>query len=65
MTDSERELMDSILDSNEKLIRINEELINVNKGWQKLATEMLHMWAEERKERNDGSDKQTGGVGST
>ena len=39
-----------ILDINENLIRINSELVEVNKGWQKLATEMLHMWAEERAE---------------
>ena len=40
-----------ILDINENLIRINSELVEVNKGWQKLATEMLHMWVEERVER--------------
>ena len=42
-----------ILDINENLIRINSELVEVNKGWQKLATEMLHMWAEERAERRE------------
>ena len=39
-----------ILDLNDKLIRINSELVEVNKGWQKLATEMMYMWAEERAE---------------
>ena len=42
-----------ILDINENLIRINSELVEVNKGWQKLATEMLHMWTEERAERRE------------
>ena len=52
-----------ILDLNENLIRINSELVEVNKGWQKLATEMLHMWAEERVERrkDERSDRQTTG----
>ena len=45
-----------ILDINENLIRINSELVEVNKGWQKLATEMLHMWAEERVERKVEKD---------
>ena len=45
-----------ILDVNENLIRINSELVEVNKGWQKLATEMLHMWAEERAERRAEKD---------
>lgn len=55
------EVIKRLLESNENLLRINSELVEVNKGWQELATEMLHMWAEERKEKNDGHDKQTGG----
>ena len=46
-----------ILDLNDELIRINSELVEVNKGWQKLATEMLHMWAEERVERKVEKDE--------
>ena len=46
-----------VLDINENLIRINSELVEVNKGWQKLATEMLHMWAEERAERRAEKDE--------
>ena len=45
-----------ILDLNDELIHINSELVEVNKGWQKLATEMLHMWAEERAERKVEKD---------
>ena len=55
------EVIKRLLESNENLLRINSELVEVNKGWQELTTEMLHMWAEERKEKNDGCDKQTGG----
>lgn len=53
------EVIKRLLESNENLLRINSELAEVNKGWQELATEMLRMWAEERKEKKDGCDKQT------
>ncbi len=52
------EVIKKLLESNENLLRINSELVEVNKGWQELATEMLRMWAEERKEKKDGVDKQ-------
>ena len=55
------EVIKRLLESNENLLRINSELVEVNKGWQELTTEMLRMWAEERKEKKDGVDKQTGG----
>ena len=47
------EVIKRLLESNENLLRINSELVEVNKGWQELATEMLHMWAEERKEKKE------------
>ncbi len=55
------EVIKRLLESNENLLRINSELVEVNNGWQELATELLYMWAEERKEKNYGVDKQTGG----
>ena len=50
------EVIKKLLESNENLLRINSELVEVNKGWQKLATEMLNMLAEERKEKKDESN---------
>ena len=46
MTDREMELMKSILDSNNNLVRINEELVNVNNGWRDLVVKLLHELAE-------------------
>ena len=48
-----------ILDINENLVRINGELVEVNKGWQELATEMLHMWAEERAKQKGADNGRT------
>lgn len=47
------EVIKRLLESNENLLRINSELVEVNKGWQELTTEMLRMWAEERKEKKE------------
>ncbi len=48
-----------ILDINENLVRINGELVDVNKGWQELVTEMLHMWAEERAKQKGADNERT------
>ena len=47
------DIIKKLLESNENLLRINSELVEVNKGWQELATEMLHMWAEERAKQKE------------
>jgi hypothetical protein len=53
------DVIKKLLESNENLLRINSELVEVNKGWQELATEMLHMWAEERAKQKGADNGRT------